>query len=230
MKRIFYLLSVLLLSLCLYTNAFAQKKVSILGDSYSTYGGYVSPSVNICWYDAEVGGKNAQNDVRHVEETWWYRLIKENGYQLERNNSFSGATVCCTGYDKNDYSDRAFITRMYNLGRPDVIFIFGGTNDSWAGAPIGEYQYSDWSKEDLYQFRPAFCFLLDSLIKLYPEATIYNITNSELSAEVTSSMAEICRHYNVQNILLHDVEKQSGHPSVAGMKSICEQVASVACK
>lgn len=151
------MLSVLLLSLCLYTNAFAQKKVSILGDSYSTYGGYVSPSVNICWYDAEVGGKNAQNDVRHVEETWWYRLIKENGYQLERNNSFSGATVCCTGYDKNDYSDRAFITRMYNLGRPDVIFIFGGTNDSWAGAPIGEYQYSDWSKEDLYQFRPAFC-------------------------------------------------------------------------
>lgn len=74
------MLSVLLLSLCLYTNAFAQKKVSILGDSYSTYGGYVSPSVNICWYDAEVGGKNAQNDVRHVEETWWYRLIKENGY------------------------------------------------------------------------------------------------------------------------------------------------------
>lgn len=59
MKRNFCLLSVLLLSLCLYTNAFAQKKVSILGDSYSTYGGYVSPSVNICWYDAEVGGKNA---------------------------------------------------------------------------------------------------------------------------------------------------------------------------
>ena len=34
------------------------------------------------------------------------------------------------------------------LGCPDVIFIFGATNDCWAGAPLGEYKYGGWTKED----------------------------------------------------------------------------------
>ena len=28
----------------------AQQKVSILGDSYSTFYGYVEPDTNLCWY------------------------------------------------------------------------------------------------------------------------------------------------------------------------------------
>ena len=62
------------------------------------------------------------------------------------------------------------------------------------------------------------------LRQLYPDARIYNITNTQLSAEVTESMERICRYYGIPNILLHDIDKQQGHPSVAGMKSICEQV------
>ena len=112
-----------------------------------------------------------------MEETWWYRFIHEHGFQLERNNSYSGSTVCHTGYEKADYSDRSFITRIHNLGTPDIILVFGGTNDSWAGAPIGVYQYDGWTKADLYSFRPAFCYLLASLKQLYPAARIYNITN-----------------------------------------------------
>ena len=160
-----------------------------------------------------------------VEETWWYRFINEHGLQLERNNSYSGSTVCNTGYEKADYSDRSFITRMDNLGNPDILLVFGGTNDSWAGAPIGEYKYEDWTKAELYSFRPAFCRLMDYLTRNYPQTKIYNITNTELSDAVTNSMDEICRHYGVTNIRLHDVDKQWGHPSVQGMKSISEQVA-----
>lgn len=107
---------------------------------------------------------------------------------------------------------------------PDIILVFGGTNDSWAGAPIGAYQYDGWTKADLYSFRPAFCYLLASLKQLYPAARIYNITNSELSEEVTDSMDEICRHYGIENIRLHDIDKQWGHPSVQGMQSIDAQV------
>lgn len=203
----------------------AQQKVSILGDSYSTYGGYVTPSTNLCWYNGPDGGdKSGKNDVKRVEDTWWHRLMQEPDYQLEVNNSYSGSTVCCTGYRKNDYSDRAFITRILNLGNPDIILIFGGTNDSWASVPIGDFQYAGWTKQDLYSFRPAFAYLLDALKRLYPSATIYSITNSELSAEVTDAMDQICQHYGVPNIRLHDVEKQWGHPSVKGMESICRQV------
>ena len=205
-------------------SVWGQKKVSVLGDSYSTFGGYMSPASNLCWYNGPDGGKDKKNDVSKVEQTWWYQLIDRKGYVLERNNSYSGSTICCTGYRKDDFSDRAFITRICNLGAPDIILIFGGTNDSWAKSPVGEYVYDRWDKASLYSFRPAFAYLLYHLKELYPAAAIYNITNSELSAAVTSSMKEICRHYGVKNILLQDIDKQWGHPSVQGMKSICEQV------
>lgn len=225
-KSIYYELQILVFSGCfsltLISGVFAQKKVSILGDSYSTFYGHVSPAANLCWYG--VPGEKKENDVTKVEETWWYRFIHEHGFQLERNNSYSGSTVCHTGYEKADYSDRSFITRIHNLGTPDIILVFGGTNDSWAGAPIGVYQYDGWTKADLYSFRPAFCYLLASLKQLYPAARIYNITNSELSEEVTDSMDEICRHYGIENIRLHDIDKQWGHPSVQGMQSIDAQV------
>ena len=40
----------------------------------------------------------------------------------------------------------------------------------------------------------------------------------------TYQAVQICRYYGIQNIRLHDIDKQWGHPSVAGMKQICEQV------
>lgn len=220
-------LSLYLLLLLVFASGstFAQQKVSILGDSYSTFHGYITPDTNSCWYG--VPGVERENDVKKVEETWWHHFINDHGYQLEINNSYSGATVCNTGYKKADYTDRSFITRMKNLGKPDVIFIFGGTNDSWAGAPIGEYRHEGWTKEELYSFRPAFCQLLDYVTKHYPDAEVYNITNTGLSEDVTESISKICCHYNVTNICLHDIDKQLGHPSIQGMKSIAGQVWSV---
>jgi hypothetical protein len=93
------------------------------------------------------------------------------------NNSFSGATICHTGYRSEDYSDHSFITRMKALGCPDIIFIFGATNDYWAKSPLGEYQYADWSKKDLYSFRPAMSYMLDTMIDYYPNVEIYFLLN-----------------------------------------------------
>lgn len=220
--RFFLLISLsLMVSVCMH----AQKKVSILGDSYSTYGGYVSPETNLCWYNGTDRAPGRINDVGSVEQTWWYQLIDgDEGLVLERNNSFSGATVCCTGYRKEDFSDRAFISRVNNLGDPDIIIILGGTNDSWAKSPVGEFKYSDWTKHDLMTFRPAFAYMLDRLMALYPDALILNVVNNELSDEITSSQQEICDHYGVRNIQLMDIDKQSGHPSIKGMKAIADQI------
>lgn len=214
-------------SLLIALGAQAQTKVSVLGDSYSTYQGYVTPESNLCWYAGTDGGDNKENDVSAVEQTWWHLLITAQGLQLERNNSYSGSTVCNTGYNGKDYSDRSFITRMTDLGQPDIILVFGGTNDSWAGSPIGKYRYKDWTEKSLYSFRPAFCRLMDYLTKRYPDARIINITNTGLKPVITETMAEVCRHYGVANLLLHDIDKQWGHPSQAGMRSICEQVAKI---
>lgn len=221
----FKLILACLLSL-LAISAFGQKKVSVLGDSYSTFGGAVQPETNLCWYNGPDSGWDKNNDVKELDQMWWSILCSENGMEMERNNSYSGSTVCCTGYGKKDYSDRAFITRVLNLGNPDIILIFGGTNDSWAQAPVGDFKYADWTKEDLFSFRPAFAYMLHQLKQAYPKAQIYNITNTQLSKDVTESMDTICRQYGITNIRLQDIDKQMGHPSQAGMKAIAAQVAS----
>jgi len=199
------------------------KSVSILGDSYSTFDGYVTPSNNLIWYDRmPVAGKT---DVGKVTQTWWHKFIKDNGYRLCINNSYSGSTICNTGYHDDDYSDRSFISRVGNLGCPDVILIFGGTNDSWAGSPIGEYKYDNWTRYDLYSFRPAMAYMLSEVSDRYPNVEVYVILNDGLKDEIDNSVKEICRHYGVDCIELKDIDKMSGHPSIKGMEQIAGQVA-----
>lgn len=198
-----------------------RKAVSILGDSYSTFENYLQPDTNAVWYFQK---PRQDNDVRSVNQTWWYKFIQESGYRLCVNNSFSGATICHTGYQKVDYSDRSFVTRMNNLGCPDIIFIFGATNDSWAGAPIGEYQYENWTKKDLYSFRPALAYMLEHMKYRYPNVEIYFLLNCDLKSEINESVKTICAHYHVPCIELKGIDKQGGHPSIKGMQQINEQI------
>lgn len=218
------LLGLLCCPFCWAQNA---KSVSILGDSYSTYEGYMKPDTNAVWY-----WKNfdpSKTDVASVRETWWHQFIKENGYKLCRNNSYSGTTICNTGYkDKSgkfaDYSQRSFIARMDDLGDPDIIFIFGGTNDSWAGVPIGEYKYTDWTTQDLYSFRPALSYLLTEMKDRYPNVEIYFLLNTRLKEEINESVKTICEKCGIDCIVLQEIGKMAGHPSREGMKQISEQI------
>ena len=219
-QLLFFLIS---LANCMGLQAQSKLGISILGDSYSTFKGYVVPDSNYVWYPQE---NPANNDVQDVRQLWWQQLIRNHqGYRLCQNNSFSGATICHTGYDGADYSDRSYCTRLWNLGSPDVILVFGGTNDTWAKSPIGDFQYGNWQKGDLYKFRPAMAYVLENLQNRYPGVRIYVIINDILSDEVTASMKTICQHYHVSYIQLHDIDKQWGHPSQKGMQQIAEQVA-----
>lgn len=203
--------------------AVAQTKaVSILGDSYSTYEDFVTPATNELWYYAK--NSEQKTDVKDVRQTWWHQLIKENGWRLAVNNSYSGATISYTGYDGNDYSPRSFNTRMDNLGQPDIIFIFGATNDSWAGSPIGDFKYEGIKKADLYEFRPALAHMLRWMTDRYVNTEIYFILNTELKEEINTSVKTICEHYGVPVVTLTEVDKISGHPSVKGMRQIADQV------
>lgn len=214
MKKI--VLLILMVATFAYVSA-QSKKVSILGDSYSTFIGII-PANYSSFYP------NDRNDVTEIGQTWWSLYIQAKGYTLEKNDSWGGTTICGTGYGRMDSSRNNFISRVDSLGNPDLIFVFGGTNDAWANSPMGEYQYSDWTKEDCKNFRPAVACLIDMLKQRYPNAELCFILNSELREPVNESMREICNHYNVKLVELHDIEKQNGHPSINGMKSICEQL------
>ena len=168
------ILSALLMLIAMGANAQCKKSVTIFGDSYSTFENYLSCDTNAVWY---FQGKQKKTDVTDVEQTWWHLLLKEKGWKLECNNSFSGSTICYTGYRKEDYQNRSFHNRLRYLGSPDIILVFGATNDCWAKSPIGDYKYSDWTKKDLYSFRPAMAAMCDGLKKRYPNVDIYFIMN-----------------------------------------------------
>lgn len=224
MKHIRIILAVVLAISCSDINAQTKdtKTFSILGDSYSTFRGYISEEY-ISWYSTTA---RDNNDVTSVEETWWYMFAKENGYELRLNESFSGTTICNTGYKGVDYSEKSFIKRMYKITAdiPDLIIIFGATNDSWANSPIGELKYKDWSASDLYSFLPACCFMLDHLTTVAKDSQIIFIINTDLKEEITTGIIEACNHYGVQSLRLTDIEKKSGHPSIKGMIQICNQL------
>lgn len=200
------------------------KTVSILGDSYSTFDGYI-PEGNACWYFTVPQG---ENDVTSVDQTWWKLFCKDGGYELLVNESYSGSTICNTGYDKADYSDRSFVTRMKNVvageETADLLIVFGATNDSWADSPIGNLKYADWTSEDMYSCLPACCHMLDFLTSEAPDSEIVFVINSELKDEITSGIIEACSHYGVHSLLLKDIEKKWGHPSIKGMAQINEQL------
>lgn len=224
MKKILKTLSLLLIIVSSITvTAQSRKGVSILGDSYSTFSGFVQPDTNRVWYGWNP--KAEQTNVDNVNQTWWHLLIKENGCRLVKNNSFSGATICNTGYKGNDYTDRSFVSRAKDLGSPDVIYVFGGTNDDWAKSPLGEFKYADWTKDDLFQVRPATACMLATMIDYYPGTEIVVIINSELRPEITESLATIAKHYGLPVVRLHDIEKRAGHPTIKGMRQIADQVA-----
>lgn len=216
------LLSILLMSSCTSSKQ-ESTKISIMGDSYSTFKNYI-PEDYAWWYaDGKNKGRES-NDVTKVQHTWWKQLTDTKPYTLEVNDSFSGSTICTTGYDAKDSTHSAFVTRYKRLGNPDIILIFGATNDSWAGAPIGEYKYTDITTADKKTFRPALAFLLASIKDHYKAARIYYILNSELKPEINESVHTICTHYDVPVIALQNIDKQSGHPSIEGMQAICKQV------
>lgn len=243
MRHTLLRLTLLMFTLTITASLWAQNplRVSILGDSYSTFEGYLSCDTNHVWYfNADNPKHHPRNDVGRVEQTWWHQVIERLGARLERNNAFSGATVCYCGYQKDaanaghvavaglerfaDYSNRSFVNRATELGQPDLILICGATNDSWCGAPIGEYIYDNWTDEQLHYFRPAMAKMLAIITARYPKARVLFILNSELKESINESCHTICQYYGVPCLDLHDIDKQGGHPSVAGMKTFADQV------
>ena len=98
-------------------------------------------------------------DVESVEDTWWTKFLKETNSNLVHNNSWSGSTICYTGYAGDCSQTSSFICRYRKLkecgffkeNEIDTIFVFGGTNDSWANAPLGNLQFDSWAEKDLFE-------------------------------------------------------------------------------
>ena len=151
-------------------------KISILGDSISTFLGFSEPE-GAEFYDNE---KKLLSDVISHTDTWWGRTIDALGGERLVNNAISGSTVC--GGPRYEYPSYACSDeRTSALGRdgvsPDLIFAYIGTNDWGRGTRIYESEEADPSKRDpACFFYSAYDMMLRKLRANYPNAVIYCFT------------------------------------------------------
>ena len=203
--------------------------VLIFGDSYSTFSGWI-PEGHAAYYPPTL---DTRPMIDKVEDTWWHALIRETDSHLLLNESWSGSTVGYTGYGGADTSKTSsFITRLRKLNsdgffkdrKIDTAFVFGGTNDSWSDAPVGELKFENRSEADLYFVLPGVCEFLEELKNILTDARIIYIVNTDLKNEITDGIKCACEHYSIEYLFLSDIDKKADHPTVRGMKEIKEQI------
>ena len=204
---------------------------AIIGDSCSSFKGYMADPNAATWYPASDHNMNDTNDVENVEQTWWYKFANTYNSRLLENNSWSGSTIAYDSYSEglDDGKETSFIQRMNLITTPQLILIYGGTNDSWVAGDtkrddfLGEYKYSDFSESDFIYFRPALAYLLDKLKHKHIGAKIIFMLNSSLS-NIKESVHEICAHYEIGVCEITDIALAHSHPTDKGMTSIAKQI------
>ncbi len=214
--------------------------VFILGDSYSTFEEYIPYPSDAAWYRKTPA---YVTNVDKAAETWWWQLLEDTNSNLLVNASYSGTTICNTGYSgvMGEAKATSFTTRLQKYidegyfieNKVDTFFLFGGTNDIWANDAnkfnIGEPMYEGWTENDLNFILPAFCYLIHQIKTEVRPANLVVIINDELAifdATAVAKYKEICAHYGVNVVELAGVSKSSGHPDELGMTSIKNQIIS----
>lgn len=171
------------------------EKISILGDSVTSFGGTVddnndnrySQSGNPYTYSGNKCRYPQLNLVTQVGETFWMKLIKYFGFILGINESWAGSCVAWDGtsatggYAKdNCLSSQTRINHLGENGSPDIILVNGGTNDIGQGRTIGSFDTTNpmnYTTEqianlDVTTFANAYRAMLIRLQKTYPNAII----------------------------------------------------------
>lgn len=202
--------------------------VLIFGDSYSTFEGYI-PTGYACYY---IPREKAETDVRKVEETWWHQVISETGSTLLLNDSWSGSTVCNTGYNGDCSKTNSFIYRLnkykangfFDKNKVDTVFVFGGTNDNWTNGPVGEVKFDDITEEDLLSVLPGMSCFIKNLVETLPNAKIYCLINTQLRFVIADGYKQIAEHYGVTPIIFKNIRKANNHPTVQGMIDIKNEI------
>lgn len=222
------------------------KIISILGDSISTYAGYIpeADGVNL----AHRPRYPQDNLLTDVNDTWWMKLINTLDAKLGINDSWAGSTVSnFRDHNEKDFGPDAAIaslTRIQNLGAngaPDLILLFAGTND--AGKMIVKGSFNTSRKLDLADYKwdsfaDAYSETILRLKHFYPDAEIIAISpsisggyydNVRLS-EFAELAFEICLHYNVKYVdvrlsgLTFEMLPDTLHPNAEGMDCIYRSV------
>lgn len=155
------------------------KTLSILGDSISTFAGYI-PEGNAAYYPS--------GTVQAVTDTWWKKLIDALGMTLNVNNSWSGSRVTTTdGATSAGCGDRAEA-----LGTsPDVIIVWMGINDFNNEVTLGTYDGTTSIPSTTTTFREAYGIMLNKILTKYQSAEVWVCTLPQCERNAETGFPEI---------------------------------------
>lgn len=136
-----------------------KRKISILGDSISTFAGYTPREA--VFYDSYV---QWETGVKDVEDTWWMQVIRELDGELGTNHSLAGSMV--SGNLSTSAMSYERIKKLGANGTPDVILVSAGCND-WGFCVLPE------------EFEEAYRIMLHRIKEQYPHTEIWCATLPE---------------------------------------------------
>ncbi len=148
--------------------------VSVMGDSISTFSGYIPQEYYIFFPD--------NGAVADVNDTWWKQAVDGLNLELYVNGSSSGATCVgdSTGTTDPQCGCNEFRTNgLYGPGGeiPDIILLYMGTNDALKSIPLGDNDGTRKVEEGMIAtFSDAYTLMLDKLQNKYKGAQIYCFT------------------------------------------------------
>ncbi|WP_407453573.1 SGNH/GDSL hydrolase family protein [Methanobrevibacter sp.] len=153
------------------------KKVSIIGDSISTFQGYLADSEYAYFYP--------KGNVTSVEQTWWYQVINELEMSLLKNCSWSGSECYGNSSSTTTASAGCSTKRINDLAngttKPDIIFCYIGINDFYNGTGLPS---TEWTPEssipsdstNIDNFFEAYVIMIHKIKQKYPNARVFCFT------------------------------------------------------
>ena len=222
------------------------KKLSVLGDSISTYENvsnnieYNSTLSNnaVCKYYKTGADKSVE-----LTDTYWQQLINDYNMELCVNNSWSGSFVTksapTNGVDSGGTLSNGMTrsTQLHNDNTnttPDYIIVNIGINDFNAGKTCGIIaDFAVIEENDFIpsNFAESYAVMIHNIVTNYNQAEVIVFTlpdyawndNDSLLAQYNTTIKNIAEHYGCivvdmfENSGLNDTSAQQGNKTVDGL-------------
>lgn len=152
------------------------KTVSIIGDSISTFEGYLADSTYLKYFP--------KYDVTSVEQTWWKLMLNKSGMVLHKNCAWSGSYVTGSSSSTTNASAGCSTKRINDLAKdgiaPDIVICFIGINNlqtSTAGTELGNWKGGTLPAEGtINTFSEAYALMVSKILKKYPRTEVFLCT------------------------------------------------------
>lgn len=224
-----------------------NQKVSILGDSISTYDGISNnPIYNLTLYN----NKTLYRFPFKIEDMWWQKVISHFNWTLLVNNSYSGSSVSDIRIDPlkgKTYKTRAISLHNNEDINPDIIIIYMGVNDLMDNATCNNvFNKEYFDKIESVDFIPttnnfdeSYALMIYNIINKYQNAKIICLNMPLMECndlntciKYNNAINQITNHYGVNvvdlyNSRINDYTKftiDGCHPNEKGMEEIANCV------